>query len=152
MNNYWSGKTLGEKPLTEILASGFGYIKNKELRSLAYESIYNLWPTSTILLASSICAFAIHNIEDICLVRPTLLLNTDDCLKGCYIINMNEFNDRQNEVVNAVETCKKSGEFPSIVRPENPDLIFNLPDMRPYEFEFSKTDVNDLFTSVHLGI
>jgi hypothetical protein len=57
MDSYWSGATAGARPLTEVLATGQGIVLNKELRIEAYKRIYDLWPTSTPLLAAACCAF-----------------------------------------------------------------------------------------------
>lgn len=133
MDAYWSGESAGESPLTEILAVGRGTILNTELRSEAYELIYNLWPESTPLLAAAACAFACKNFREVALVKPGIL-TTDEGLAGNYFIYMGEFDERQDEVVAAVEECQQSGEMPSIILPSDGESIFRLPDLRTEGF------------------
>ncbi len=150
MSRYWSGETYGVKPLTEILASGIGFIKNKDLRSAAYKRIFDLWPESTALLASSACAFSVCGIEEVCMVIPALLLEKEQ-LKGGYFIRMKEFDELQPDIVEAVKYCKKTGQFPVVVCPKDSNVIFRLPDMSKYSFEFHINKSKRLFTSVHHG-
>jgi len=39
MDEYWYGATRWEKPLTEVLAIGFGYVRNLLLREKAYKKV-----------------------------------------------------------------------------------------------------------------
>jgi hypothetical protein len=73
MDSYWSGATAGARPLTEVLATGQGIVLNKELRIEAYKRIYDLWPTSTPLLAAACCAFDRCKLNDVAVVKPGLV-------------------------------------------------------------------------------
>lgn len=147
MNSYWSGYTAGDTPLTEILGSGTGVVENKDLRARAYRRIYDLWPTSTPLLAAACCAFS-RGLRDVAVVKPGLL-SRDDKITGGFFIFMKQFDEKQSEVVVAVEEGKKTGECPPIIMPSDQKKIFRLPDLRPYSFELINADLLAELTSIY---
>jgi len=148
MNAYLSGKAAGAKPLTEILALGSGVVLNMDLRIEAYKRIYDLWPTSTPLLAAARCAFDRCNLNNVAMVKPALI-STDDAVQGNYYIYMKEFDEHQLDIVAALEDCKRTGECPPIVMPSDESKIFTLPDLSPYSFELNDRGSSAIFASVH---
>ena len=148
MERYWSGEIYGEKPLYEYLASGFGVIQNKDLRTQAYKRIMDAWPTSTPLLASACCAFKHKRMEEIALLTPALTRENDRLL-GSYFINMEDLNNREQEVATAVGICNECNETPPMILPENPNDFFSLPDFRSDCFEFKDTEAQALYEQIH---
>jgi len=45
MHNYWQGKTYGEFPLTEVLASGLGHVADVKLQTECFQRVYDKSPT-----------------------------------------------------------------------------------------------------------
>jgi hypothetical protein len=62
---------------------------------------------------------------------------------------MKEFDERQTDIVAAVEDCKRAGECPPIVMPTDQSKIFTLPDLRPYSFELQDQKSGAAFASIH---
>lgn len=89
INNYLSGATCGDNPLTEVVASGVGVVLNNELRQRAYDFIGNEYPDTIPLLQLSCNGFA-YGFNDIGQNIP-YLLNTGDSVKGCHYLNMRHF-------------------------------------------------------------
>jgi hypothetical protein len=116
MNYSWSGAIAGVRPLTEILATGQGIVLNKELRIQAYKRIYNLWPTSTPLLAAACCAFDRCKLNDAAVVKPGMVFK-GAAIQGNFYIYRKQFNEHQSEIVAAMKDCTKAGDFPPIVMP-----------------------------------
>jgi hypothetical protein len=148
MDSYWSGATAGMRPLTEILATGQGVVLNKDLRIEAYKRIYNLWPTSTPLLAAACCAFDRCQLNDVAVVKPGLL-SKGSSIMGSYYIYMKQFDENQDAIVAAVADCKKSGDCPPIIMPSDQSKIFTLPDLRSLSFEIKDPESLTEFTSIH---
>ncbi len=148
MERYWSGEVYGNTPLYELLGSGIGVVQNMELRAQAYKNILEWWPTSTPLLASACCAFKYKNMEEVALVRPTLTKESDRIV-GSYYINMNDFNDRENEIVSALELCNQHQETPPIVPSDNPEVFFSIPNLLTENFEFKDSEAQSLYEDVH---
>ena len=57
MYSYWKGETYGQRPLTEVLASGWGLVEETERREECYKSVFKKWPKSTLLLALGATSF-----------------------------------------------------------------------------------------------
>ena len=148
MNEYWNGKAAGERPLAEILATGSGIVLNKDLRIEAYKRIYDLWPTSTPLLAAACCGFDRCHLNNVALVKPGLV-SKGNAIQGNYYIYRKEFDERQTDIVAAVEDCKRAGECPPIVMPTDQSKIFTLPDLRSYSFELHDQESGAAFASIH---
>lgn len=147
--NYLSGKTLGERPLTEVLATGVGLIQCKELRSHAIHKVIQLWPTSTPLLASAICALAELNMFDVALMTP-YLYREGGVIGGHHAINLESLEKHGALIGEALNNCysKKLIDVPIIV-PDDPDKIFAIPDMREEEFKIESQNLTKIFTSIH---
>ncbi|MBV5279481.1 MAG: hypothetical protein J0647_10770, partial [Campylobacteraceae bacterium] len=148
MTSYWAGKTLGEKPLTEVLACGIGIIQNTKLREQAYQNILEIWPDSSPLLASACCAFANQKMENIAMVRPAFIREQDK-LVGQYFINMDDLNKNEKQVVKAVQQCKDDKNLPPIIKSFNPDIFFKLPDLESEKFEFERADILSIYEQIH---
>lgn len=148
MESYWSGATAGIRPLTEVLVMGQGVVLNKELRIEAYKRIYELWPTSTPLLAAACCAFDRCQLNDVAVVKPGLLSNGSSIM-GSYYIYMKQFDENQEAIVAAVTDCKKSGDCPPVIMPSDQSKIFTLPDLKSFSFEIKDPESVTEFTSVH---
>ena len=140
--DYWKGETYGIHPLTEILVNGMGIVQNHDLRIEAYKRIYNSFPESTLLLASSICGFAIYNLLELALTRPAILYK-DHKLIGEHYIYMKEFDSNEKEIAEAIDICRKRNELPSFIMPEDRDAIFRLPDFSGYNFEIDPFQQSD---------
>lgn len=148
MENYWAGKTLGEKPLTEVLASGIGTIQNIELRKQAYQKILEIWPDSSPLLAAACCAYAKQKMENVAIIKPAFIRDNDK-LVGRYYINMDDLNKNETLVANTVQLCKENNELPPIVMPSNLDTIFKIPNLKSLEFEFEHAEILSIYEQVH---
>ena len=137
-DSYWNGETLGENPLTEVISSGIGLINNENIKKLAYEKILDNWPNSSLLLNSCIVSFKLKNMHNIGLSMPALIKEDGD-IKGTFYIDMNDFNNRELDICDAVN--KSKGLFNlKWIRPENPDVIFNLCDWTDLNFTLSETN------------
>jgi hypothetical protein len=128
MQGYWEGATLGARPLTEVLASGIGYVRDKDLRRQAYQSIITKWPHATPLLAMASCAFCEEGLEDIALVRPAIV-STGSAIVGSHFIDIQDLERHQNKVVRAIESCQQRGQFPPVSIPDDGKTFFRVPDM-----------------------
>jgi hypothetical protein len=148
MNKYWNGEIKEDKPLYEILATGLGVILNYDLRIQAYKNIFELWPYSTPLLAMACCAFQVKNIDDIAKVVPALYPN-DNVIKGGYIIDISALTTRKEDIIEAIKICKNDNKYPIIVRPKNPEVFFELPDLSYLEFIFDNIDALNSLRKVH---
>lgn len=145
---YLSGTTLGVAPLTEVLASGIGLVMNHDLRVQAYKKIIDRWPTSTPLLYFAIAGFCESNIEDVALVRPTLL-HQGNGVAGSYMIYMESLRLRQAEIAEAVTRCVERGMELPVVRPNSPDAVFSVPDLRAEGFTLGIPNAEREFGSIH---
>ena len=148
MAHYWSGAVLGEKPLTEVLASGIGYIDRKDLRRRAYRSIIDRWPTSTPLLAMACCAFAEYGLEDIALVRPAIF-KWERSIEGAHFIDLRDLNLHEEKIVKALSSCKFRSEIPPVILPDDDSSFFSLPDLSEMDFSFVNDDCLTEFQSIH---
>ena len=148
MPAYWQGKTLGVKPLTEVLARGIGKVMSKELRHRAYESIIQRWPTSTPLLGMACCAFAEHGLEDIALVRPAIV-ESDGKIKGSYFIDIRDLDLHQKKIISALDACKERGEIPLMIVPDDENSFFRFPDFSNMAFTFNNKSAAAKLKSVH---
>lgn len=148
MTNYWSGKTLGENPLVECIASGIGLVQDMELRELAYKKIMEKWPTSTPLLAVAACGFGIAKMEDIGLMRAALISEEED-LKGSFWVNINDINNRAKELIEVMKYARSQNIIPPMIRHENPGIYFSVPDFRDFEFSLRNKTASSIFSSIH---
>ncbi|WP_158116602.1 hypothetical protein [Vibrio cincinnatiensis] len=148
MHKYWRGETLGVKPLTEVLASGIGIIQDNELRTKAYEKIISQWPTTSILLNACIAGFAERKMEQIGQAIPAIV-NESGILKGNYYINMNDFDSRENEIVEALREARSKGMNLAWIAPDDPTKIFSLCDWSHLNFELVNSDAVATFDRVH---
>lgn len=149
MYNYWSGVTRGENPLTEVLASGIGYINDKKIRSMAIRKLYDKWPTSSLLFNAAIAGFSTREMDQICRVKPAILREDDGSLSGEIFIDMNDFNQNQKQIVAALKKMYDDGYEPPIVVPNDPNAAFALPDLRELFFSTSNEVTKNLFNLIH---
>ncbi|MBV6306169.1 hypothetical protein KVP10_14840 [Candidimonas humi] len=154
MPRYWAGETYGERPLTEVLASGIGLIENMELRNEAVRWIYQNWPTSTPLLSMAACAIresvtlGIAEFETVGLISPVLTVG-NGIIQGKHVINTRALATNQAEIIKALEACRARGEYlPWIVDPDN-DVLFRVPDLSSFNFEIRDTKAAETLITVH---
>ncbi len=140
MKKYWNGDSYSEKPIYEIIAEGMGIVLNYDLRTKAYETIYNHFGDSTPLLATAVCAFHAKGLDNVLTIKPALIVE-ETKLIGSYFIDTSYLDTNQGEIIEAIEICKSMGIFPPIKRPKNEEALANLPDLREYGFEL---DINEL--------
>lgn len=148
MHKYWSGETLGIKPLTEVLASGIGIILDNDFRIKAYEKIISQWPTTSILLNACMAGFSEKKMEKIGQAIPAIV-NESGVLKGKYYINMHDFNNREAEIVEALEEARSKGMNRPWIAPNDPTKIFSVCDWSHLNFEFSNGEAVTTFDRVH---
>ncbi|MFH7524197.1 hypothetical protein ACK323_03555 [Aeromonas enteropelogenes] len=148
MYKYWSGDTLGVKPLTEIIASGIGVIHNKALRAQAYEKIINQWPTASILLNLCMIGFCERGMEKVGQAIPAII-NDAGVIRGEYYINMNDLNNRESEIAESIDGLISKGMHLVWITPSDSTKIFSLCDWSHLKFEFMDADVTAIFDSVH---
>lgn len=148
MERYWLGETLGVRPLTEVLASGIGAVRNKELRSQACEFIYRHHTASTPLLSMACCGFAEGVSEEIAIVKPHLSVN-DGVLHGTHFIDIRDLSLHKAKLVQVMEECHKRGEVLPMVVPDDGETFFRVPDLSNLDFKLESPLVAELFTSIH---
>jgi len=148
MEHYWNGETLGEKPLTEVLASGIGQILNIELRQRAIEQIYKKWPTSTPLLSMACCGFADAQIEEIAIIRPVISYDNGS-IKGTHYIYIGDLDSQQERLLRALNNCKARGEVLPMVVPDDGETFFKIPDFSHLDFELKFKAASDTLADVH---
>ena len=140
MENYWKGLPYGSEPLYEVLVEGIGIVLNYDLRIKAYQTILNLWPYSTNLLAMAVCTFQIKNIDNIASIKPGIITDHNKILGGFYI-DISHLDDNQKEIIESVKFCRDNNSYPKVINPKDINIFFNLPDMREYAFENKKENV-----------
>lgn len=148
MHKYWSGEPMGVRPLSEVLASGFGLVHDKTIRSEAIRRVYNLWPTSSILLNASIAGFAMCQFNEISRVMPSIILDNGK-IHGTFYIDMNTFNQHQKEVAKATQEMFAQGCNLINIKHDNDEVLCSIPDLRNEFFESGDEKIVSLFRSVH---
>jgi hypothetical protein len=151
MSSYWAGDSYGDTPLTEIIATGKGFVINHDLRVRAYKKILNEWPEVTPLLASAFCAFQFGTLDSVAVVKPGIIRD-GDTLKGNYYIYMEEFDNNIKEITEIVKQCIIDKTLPRIVKPQEEGVQFRLPDLRELGFKLVNTEVSHIYESVHKSI
>lgn len=149
MHNYWKGETRGENPLTEVLASGIGFVKDKNIRSMAISKLYDMWATSSLMFNAAIAGFATGEMNQVCRVKPAIIREDDGSLSGSIFIDMNDFNEKQKEIVSALKKMYDDGYEPPIVIPSNPDAACALPDLKSMFFNTNEEITKNLFNLIH---
>lgn len=149
MYNYWSGETRGENPLTEVLASGIGYISDKKIRSMAISKLYDKWATSSLLFNAAIAGFSTREMDEICRVKPAILREDDGSLSGEIFIDMKDFNQNQKQIVAALKKMYDDGYEPPIVVPNDQKAAFALPDLREWFFSTNNEVTKNFFNLIH---
>jgi hypothetical protein len=147
MHSYWRGDTCGKAPLVEVLGSGIGVIQDNELIKEAYRKLMDLWPASTPLLASAMCAFRIMKAEEIAQIKPAIITD-GNYIKGNFFINKKDFDTREQDITDAVEICKQKGEYPPVIMPAKVEDLFVLPDLREYGFVLENKQCRDDFSKL----
>lgn len=148
MERYWNGETLGQKPLTEVLASGIGQVRNMELRKRAIEQIYKKWTTATPLLSMACCGFGDAQIEEIAMVRP-VISHENGVIKGTHEIYIGDLDKNQERLLAALENCKARGEVLPMVVPDDGETFFTTPDFSHLDFELKFRPASDTLAEVH---
>ena len=149
MHSYWSGETRGENPLTEVLASGIGYVKDKGIQSMAISKLYDMWATSSLMFNAAIAGFATGTMDQVCRVKPAIFREDDGSVSGSIFIDMNDFNQKQKEIVSALKEMYDKGYKPPIVIPNDPDKAFALPDLKGMFFNTNEEVTKSLFYLIH---
>lgn len=137
MHSYWKGETYGEKPLTEIIASGVGIVTDTNLIHSCFTKIMNLEPITAKLLAMAVSAF-ISGYEDIAQVIP-VISNKGLQVKGNYYLDMRLFQaDSKIDMKQCLKNAFDRGyRFGRLLGMETPEL--RLPDFgTSFEFNFKK--------------
>ncbi|MCL2644311.1 MAG: hypothetical protein FWD51_02510 [Betaproteobacteria bacterium] len=148
MEHYWNGETLGQKPLTEVLASGIGQIRNLELRQRAVKQIYEKWTTSTPLLSMACCGFADALMEEIAMVRPVISYE-NGVIKGTHYFYIGDLEENQELLLMCLENCKARGEVLPMVVPDDGETFFKIPDFRHLDFELKFKPASDTLAEIH---
>ncbi|HDW7095897.1 TPA: hypothetical protein ACGIZ8_000502 [Yersinia enterocolitica] len=148
MECYWKGETFGVKPLTEILASGIGIIHDQAIRCEAYWKIIDKWPTTSFLLNSCMAGFNRKGLEQIGRSIPTIFVEKGEMV-GKYYIDMNEFNDHQDKIIDAMQELTKEGIILPNIIPNDDKSFFSLPDFRDMSFSSNDTAISALLTEIH---
>lgn len=151
MPRYWKGETLGVRPLTEILASGIGIVKNRNLREKAYEKIIEHSPYASRLVSMAACAFNFAKIESAAQTIPGML-KTPDGIKLSLYIHMDDFSKNGKLIGETYMKCMAEEKAPPIIKPEDPDVLFHLPDNRHLEFTLTDKTVSTLHEEIHESI
>lgn len=151
MQRYWSGETLGQKPLTEVLASGIGIVQNTALREAAYRSILEATPEATPLLGMAACAFKHARLETIAQTVPGVI-KVAEGVKIDFYIHIDDLKKNENLIIESIDACKRLGEMPPMVLPSDPEVFFRLPDNRDSGFVFTEAAIGKLYEEVHASI
>lgn len=151
MERYWNGDTLGESPLTEVLASGIGMVQSMELREAAYRKIIEMFPESTPLLAMACCGIKHARIESIAQTVPGVI-REKDLVKINFYIYIGDLDNRKQELMKAIAACKACNELPPMIRPSTPGIFFRVPDLTNDEFYFKDVEVIRLCDEIHESI
>ncbi|ELZ0585394.1 TPA: hypothetical protein ACPZCB_004356 [Yersinia enterocolitica] len=148
IESYWKGETLGIKPLTEVLASGIGIVHDQAIRCEAYWKIIDKWPTTSFLLNGCMAGFNRKGLEQIGRSIPTIFVEKGEVV-GKYYIDMNEFDDHQDKIIDAMQELTKKGiVLPNII-PNDDKSFFSLPDFRDMSFSSNDTAISALLTEIH---
>lgn len=148
MPHYWDGRTLGVRPLTEVLGCGIGFVRNRELRLRAYRSIIERWPTSTPLLSMACCAFAEYGLEDIAIVRPAIT-SIDAGVQGSHFIDLRDLKLHEDKVIAALDACNRRGEVPPMIVPDDGESFFKLPDLTWMDFTLKDKESSQTLSRIH---
>lgn len=138
MESYWKGDCAGVQPLSEVLAQGFGTVRNIELRNLAAQKIHSLWPTSTLLLWLSACAFQAAYLDGIGQIQP-VLAEIDGAMWVTFVVDDRPLKHSASAIADAIKRCEELGYEMPIVKHQNPEVFFTAPDLREYSFKLSDT-------------
>lgn len=148
MSSYWSGETVGERPLTELIAHGTGIILNRDLRVKAYAKILSKYPESTYLLASATCGYQYESLDELAVMIPAIVAEGTR-LKGGFLLDMRQFDREQKAIIRSVETAKRMGTFPPVIQPEEEGAFFRTPDMTDLFFYFGGPSQVEKFAKIH---
>ncbi|MBD1572017.1 hypothetical protein HC725_01820 [Vibrio sp. S17_S38] len=151
MQQYWSGKTLGVKPLTEIIASGIGMIHDEKIKMQAYQKVIDRDPYTSIFLNMCIAGFREKRMLNIGQIFPSIS-HESGVLKGGYFVHMEDMNKREQEVGEAFQMARAKGLNLPMFRHSDPDVFFTLPDLKILDFEFSQKEAMTLFDQIHTSI
>lgn len=153
MDKYWSGCPYpDQEPNWELLVDGFGLVYNNDLRERAYKYIYKYFQDSTPLLSIAICIFSYTcDFPEVALMLPYIYL-CDNTLKGDFLINMNDFNNRESEMSKALYNYLQYEQMPSFKLPMNKDTFFIIPDLRIEHFEINLKEPNSKIINELIGL
>jgi hypothetical protein len=152
MKKYWAGVPYNDTPLYEIIAEGYGVIKNKQIKNEAYDKYYREQPDTSLLLATSCCAFS-RGFNDISRVVPHIILDGNS-IKGTYLISMDTLNNHEHEVSLAVQECIKNNELQKIKHAKEKHVLFRVPNIQKDRFtlgikEYEMADIRPHFYTNH---
>jgi hypothetical protein len=114
-------------PLFEVLDLGEGCIDDSSIRKVAYKTIFDSFPDSTPLLAICCYAFQYEKFKHRGEICPVIKLD-NTVLRGSFFINMNDFNNYEEELSEIVQKIMNSDTMPAFKLPENKDVFFRTPD------------------------
>lgn len=148
---YWKGETLGQRPLTEVLASGIGIVQNQTLREAAYKKVLETAPDATPLLGMAACAFKHARLETIAQSIPGAI-KTPEGVKIDFYIYLDDLKNHEGAIIDSINACRQAGKLPPMVFPKDPDIFFRLPDNRDGGFVFTEATIGQFYDQVHTSI
>ncbi|CRG52587.1 hypothetical protein [Yersinia wautersii] len=79
---------------------------------------------------------------------PTIFVEKGEMV-GKYYIDMNEFNDHQDKIIDAMQELTKEGIILPNIIPNDDKSFFSLPDFRDMSFSSNDTAISALLTEIH---
>lgn len=149
-DSYLNGETLGISPLTEVIASGIGSVRNKQLRIKAYKKIYEEFPTATPILVAAMAGYCEGVSENAGLVVPYISLKGDK-LYGEHLIYMKPLEGEMPEISKAMDRLRASNSLPSIHPRSIAEQSISAPDFQDLLFEMplSKLEAQASYKKIH---
>ena len=148
-SSYLRGESLWESPLTEVLAEGFGYVRNTALRSRAAGLVIERTPKASFFLVGSICGLYQYDLRDLTRTVPCLTEENGQVV-GHHYMYLQSFDDNQALIGSAIADCHAKGliDIP-IIYGEEPSATFQIPDCRDRKFVLDLPDSVELFHRIH---
>lgn len=84
MHSYWQGETYGERPLTEIIASGIGIVADSQKRTESFKRVYSLSPVFARFIMFGIAGFH-TDVPGMSQVIPIIEFNGSRLKAGYYM-------------------------------------------------------------------
>jgi len=148
---YLRGDTRGANPLTEVVASGIGNILNNDLRNLAIQKVLERTPDSSPFLFLAIAATKL-GVMDAALSTPYVYLE-DGRIAVHHATKLDTLQACEGPATRELIRLYEKGllTYP-IIRPNGPDAVARMPDLRDLKFYVDVPDAISVFQSVHASI